>query len=468
MKSVFAVSILCLACGAPAETKYSGIYVHGTKTGYTYSEDREDRYQGQSAIRSDSRWCNTVAMIGTKMKTVVDSTSWSSLDNRPLREVVKSDSNGHKFSVDAVYGAKTVEVDFEAEGKKVHKSVPLPDGLLFADSARAFHDQVANPGQKVTYFSFDAWSLKFTKLELVNVGPATYSDGGKEFPANLFEQRAEEGKIRIFTNSAGERVRIEYPMGMVTRSESKEVALAPNGPELPDIGMLAALKADTTISYPEHLTELKLRFSGEDLSRLPSDEGQAVTKEGESWIVDIHPPRIKDSVSKTIEEVQAGNERWIRPSDFLPSNDPKLRELAQKLVRKEKDVLGSAFAIMGHVNKLMRGDVGIGVPRDAVQILKERRGKCTDYAILTTTLLRAAGIPARVASGLITGDGTFYYHAWSEAWDGARWIAIDSVTNLQQLPACYVKLCQGDIEEGFRTPLLNPEKVKIQIVGLRR
>ncbi len=71
-------------------------------------------------------------------------------------------------------------------------------------------------------------------------------------------------------------------------------------------------------------------------------------------------------------------------------------------------------------------------------LFRSRRGFCEHYASSFTTLMRAAGIPARVVSGYLGGEynrsGGFYEvrqyeaHAWSEVWLGDRWQRVDPTT----------------------------------------
>jgi hypothetical protein len=65
-----------------------------------------------------------------------------------------------------------------------------------------------------------------------------------------------------------------------------------------------------------------------------------------------------------------------------------------------------------------------------------RSGHCEYFAAATTLLLRAAGIPARYATGFAVMEYSAlesafvvrarHAHAWSRAWDGARWIDVDT------------------------------------------
>jgi transglutaminase-like putative cysteine protease len=73
------------------------------------------------------------------------------------------------------------------------------------------------------------------------------------------------------------------------------------------------------------------------------------------------------------------------------------------------------------------------VSTTAVEVLRAGRGVCQDYAHLGIAVLRAAGIPARYASGYLYPDqlggvvGETHFgesHAWLEAWAG-DWHPLD-------------------------------------------
>jgi transglutaminase-like putative cysteine protease len=79
-----------------------------------------------------------------------------------------------------------------------------------------------------------------------------------------------------------------------------------------------------------------------------------------------------------------------------------------------------------------------GLERDSVDdfLFNTRQGFCGHYASAFTTLMRAAGIPARVVGGYQGGDwnpvGGYlivrqsHAHAWSEIWlDGSGWTRVD-------------------------------------------
>jgi len=68
----------------------------------------------------------------------------------------------------------------------------------------------------------------------------------------------------------------------------------------------------------------------------------------------------------------------------------------------------------------------------ASEVARTLSGDCTEHAVLLAALLRADGIPSRVASGLVyleqySGErDVFGYHMWTQAWIGGRWIDLDA------------------------------------------
>lgn len=70
---------------------------------------------------------------------------------------------------------------------------------------------------------------------------------------------------------------------------------------------------------------------------------------------------------------------------------------------------------------------GASGPTDgAVQTLLSRQGVCRDYAHLSAALLRAAGVPARIAAVYAPGLSPMEFHAVTEAWIDGEWRVVDA------------------------------------------
>jgi len=81
-------------------------------------------------------------------------------------------------------------------------------------------------------------------------------------------------------------------------------------------------------------------------------------------------------------------------------------------------------------------------------VIKSKRGVCRDYGILFAALARSAGIPSRIAAGLLYTDGAFYYHVWTECYVG-EWVPFDATLPTDFVDATHIKLAEGDAPTMF-------------------
>src|SRR5207253_3190002 len=73
-------------------------------------------------------------------------------------------------------------------------------------------------------------------------------------------------------------------------------------------------------------------------------------------------------------------------------------------------------------------DYGASADR-ATDVLRQMKGDCTEHSLISVSLMRAAGIPARRIDGVIymmqeDGVPAFYWHEWVEAYVG-EWVQLD-------------------------------------------
>ncbi len=84
----------------------------------------------------------------------------------------------------------------------------------------------------------------------------------------------------------------------------------------------------------------------------------------------------------------------------------------------------------------------------AAEVAESREGDCTEHAVLLAALLRACGIPSRVAIGLVYVEhaGGFGYHMWTEAYLDGQWLPLDGIMGQGGTSAAYLKLADSSLE----------------------
>ena len=131
----------------------------------------------------------------------------------------------------------------------------------------------------------------------------------------------------------------------------------------------------------------------------------------------------------------------LKPTKYIQSDAPEVKRLAKEaMAAYEKDpeyaidglVESLAFFIQGFVyDYIANKQEGKTDQLEATQIIRTKSGDCKHHAILTAALLRASGIPARVATGLAYRyeTNTFSGHAWAQAYIDWKWIDLDPANN---------------------------------------
>lgn len=119
---------------------------------------------------------------------------------------------------------------------------------------------------------------------------------------------------------------------------------------------------------------------------------------------------------------------------------PEVLKLAQTIVGSETRPVEQARLVESYLVKNFRyvanaGDVGKVMSVDQF-LLRDRAGHCEYFAAGMVVLMTALDVPARIAGGFYGGRFnplTGYYgvrredaHAWTEVWDGGRWMTFDS------------------------------------------
>lgn len=169
---------------------------------------------------------------------------------------------------------------------------------------------------------------------------------------------------------------------------------------------------------------------------LEDNSYQKSTREGNAWTVTLGNHRSSDANAKGDALPMAGLADEVKvflgPTLLSQSDDPDIKAKAAEIVGTTTDSLAATNAIVKWVFTNLKNVSGARGNATAKEVLKDRRGDCTEYSALTVALLRAAGIPARNCNGMVYGvnksQGYFAYHAWSEAWVG-KWVPVDATVN---------------------------------------
>lgn len=119
---------------------------------------------------------------------------------------------------------------------------------------------------------------------------------------------------------------------------------------------------------------------------------------------------------------------WLGAERHIEVDDPDIRVLAATLRRDS--AYDGGRAIYDWVRGNLRYAGYLADELGARQALRQRRGDCTEYAVLAVALARANIIPARVVGGFVTDRNAAPraedYHNWAQFHMDGAWRLVDA------------------------------------------
>ncbi len=293
----------------------------------------------------------------------------------------------------------------------------------------------------------------------------------------------------------GESLRSEISLGgmrMVQRLADKGLALSPV--DAPELLLSTLVEPDRPIENPRRVRSgvYVLTVRDGEAPALPSTGGQVVERiDGKSVRVRVSvgepQPAGKVGGAGEVGGDRGDGPQFLASSTMLNTADPEVAALARKALPKEiADPAQRAERLRRFVHGYIKAkDLSVGFA-SASEVARTKTGDCTEHGVLLAALLRAAGVPSRVASGLIYVEqfqgrrGVFGYHMWAQAWlpagagggggGGGRWVDLDAtLEDDTPTDATHILLgvsALGDAEsENFMlalAPLLGQLKISVE------
>lgn len=226
--------------------------------------------------------------------------------------------------------------------------------------------------------------------------------------------------------------------------------------------LLPVSKLAPTADAMRRVTRLRLRVSlrGGDSLFLPEETpGQRILARGDSWAeIETRLPALPANAASP-SAVDAALRPYLASTPELDLSDPLLRKKAAELKAGAPDDAEIARRIRAFVSASFDFRLGATLFATSREALRDRKGDCSEAAVLVAALLRASGIPSRVVLGYATlGRGVWMGHAWAEARIGGSWIGVDAA--LREFPAGAARVALASLS-GERE--MKPEAANLMI-----
>jgi transglutaminase-like putative cysteine protease len=375
-----------------------------------------------------------------------------------------------EFSLDPGTGA--IEVKGSLEGRLMRLEVTTPSGsrtetrelpeppALSLNLSRRLAAEGLTPGKRVEVSVFDPATLRNAPMTLEVQEREVVWVGARPVPAFRVSSSFSGLVSTSWITDVGEVVKEESPLGFMVVRETREQALTMGVPgrvrdDLLRSSAIVPQGPAPRIDDPMTVTALRVRLDGVDLSS-PDVRGGGQSVEGNE--IEVRKQL------RPAPEPESDLSPFLRPEMLLESDDPQIIEEAQRALREGRG--GSpAEKLVRHVNDMLDKKPTVSLP-SAREILRTRVGDCNEHTALYVAMARAAGIPSRIAVGVVYLQGAFYYHAWPEVYvegpQGRGWQAVDPTFNQYPADATHIRLARGGLDrQAAILPMVGRARLKV-------
>jgi transglutaminase-like putative cysteine protease len=425
---------------------WKGIYYRGEKVGFSVGQTlpSEGGYELQEdgQLQLNLMGATTAARLRTRAHV-----------DREFR------LQSFSFSLDP--GTGPIEVEGRVAGTTLHYSVSSRAGRRSESRELAEAPQLSlnlprrlaaaglEAGQLHEVSVFDPATLRNAPMRIEIEARELVRRSGRPIPAFRVRSTFSGITSTSWITETGEVVREESPMGLIVVRESREraIAVAVAGDIGRDMLEAAAVvpRSDRRIEDPRAVRRLRLRLSGVELAS-PDLDGGAQRWDGDD-VIELRDPR-------DLEPGPAGTELapLLAPAPLIESDAPEIvAEVERALAGAPAAPRDRAERLVRYVNARLEKKPTLSIP-SALEVLRSGVGDCNEHTALYVAMARAAGLPARIAVGLVHLHGAFYYHAWPEVWVAASdtrgtWLPVDPTLNQFPADATHLRLARGDLSQ---------------------
>lgn len=425
---------------ASAERKYFAIFMDGKRCGHAI----HSRVVANKQVRTSEQVKFKMDRFGTPVEVSTSETCIETVTGKPLGFEVTQDMSAFRTIIKATVSADgKVDVTTTTGQIEQKKNFDWPEGGLMAEGLRLL--ELKHGLEEGTEYSLKLFSPSMMQAmdSKVKIGAKKQVDllgrvlNLTEVTSIMTVPFTGEITTTSYTDDELSVLKTITPMmGMQLEmlACSKDFALSEAEPfEFVSKAFIKSPKPFKELSSVKAI-EYRIRPAEEAKDfKIPSSDNQQVKEQQDgTLIVTVRPVTLPSEAEIGYRGSDAEVRKSLKSNRFIQSDDEKIQQLAKEAIGDTKNAAVAAKRIEQFVSEYIEDkNLSIGYA-SAAEVAESRQGDCTEFAVLTAALCRAAGIPARIVVGVAYVDEFMGYeevfggHSWTEAYVGDKWIGLDS------------------------------------------
>lgn len=427
------------ATSATSEDTWAQVRIAQVHAGYVHTRRTVTRGQVHTQAQSLLRVKRAEVRIEmTSLSVAVETEA-----GQPLSFSVNTSGAGAEKRVTGQVGNGVARIEVTTAGAAHVHQISWPAGCLLPEGLRlrALREGLqAGTRYAALVFDFETLSCQETAFVVVGTENAPMPEG--PLPAYLIrsEQQTQGGIVQVDNWVDGDQRPLMSQMQLMgVRFETIVTDAAAalqnhEGPELFTRSFIPAPRALRPVERQETRTYGLQSIQAAAAPQLPTTLEQQVDTDAENMRVTVSlrpvPPGDPLGTPVTDPDVQP----YLQANAWIQSDAAEMRALSVRAVQGARTQGVAAQRIERFVAQYMssEGSLAVGYA-SALETLHSRQGDCTEYALLTAALCRAAGIPARIALGIVYAENPgaplphfFGGHAWTQVFVAGHWYSLDA------------------------------------------
>jgi hypothetical protein len=447
---------------ANADDSWDAVYVAGAKVGsiHTYIEPVTDH--GRELLRVRLDLVLEVKRLGDRSTTRMQYGTIETKEGEVLRldTRILASNDETRIHGDVVDGK--MKLIFEGTGERQEQTIDWgPDVRGPYAAEQSFAHQPMKPGEvrKLRMFMPDVNKVYDVALTAKALEDVKLGGGVVRRLTRIEQTHSLEGKPRpefdltLWADARGQVLKTKTDLmgGMVTFRTTRAGASAPSDAAAPRYDQIvnSVIKVTHKIPRPLETRDVRYRIALKDAAPgdvIPTDRRQSIapgTKEHDA-ILAVKTAGPNDGAPGE----EPADDVYLRPNAMITSKDDMVVSLSKKAVGNAVDPWDKSVRIVKWVSRNFRNTNFETAFAAASEVARNLSGDCTEYAVLTAAMCRAAGVPTRVVVGLLYVDrlGGFGFHMWNEVYVNRRWVAIDATWEQESVDAVHIKIADASLD----------------------
>ena len=435
---------------AVALNQWFGVYLQQQKIGYLHRamQPTEAGYfleeEGQLRLK-----------LGETLQIVhLNTKAWTTNRSELERFEFRLKSEAVRMQVEGVVHPGVMLVKINNNGQFQEERILLSQPVHLPTSLEVFLiRQNPQPGQRFIFSLFDPTTLSQGKMEVEIEGIEMMKVGAETKPVLRMKGHFRGLTVHSWITEDGRVLREESPGGMILLAQHEAQARVLQASDtIPDLLSLAAAPASQPIPNPRAIRSLMVKVQG-----MEGAEAQRVFSIIVPQPNELATYRLPYAGDKSLEP-------YMRSERFIQSDHPKIQAAAHEAIGSETDARLATERLTRWVYRRLKKEYTVSLP-DALTVLELKAGDCNEHTVLFTALARAAGIPTRMAAGVVYLNDRFYYHAWPEVWLG-QWVAVDPTFGQALADATHLRLVIGGLDQQVQLAS-SIGRLKVEVISFR-